>query len=59
MEYIDFERLRTDLINYFGTAMYNISIAAMGNIQKIERASKEELIEIARENGFNLADYKI
>lgn len=58
MEDINYERLRRDLIDYFGTAMYNVSIAAMGDIEKIERASEEELIEIAQENGFNLANYR-
>ena len=59
MEYnIDFETLREDLINYFGTALFNASPLAIINITQIERAREEELIKIAKDNCFDLNKYK-
>ena len=55
---IDIERLRSDLIDYFGTGaqlfggMYYI-------VDTLRRASDEKVIEIAINEGFNLSDYKI
>ena len=54
----DFEKLRRNLIDYFGTAMSFHPMALM-NISKIERATNEQLIEIALNNGFNLDDYLV
>lgn len=56
---IDFERLRQDLIDYFGTAMTVGFGAAIIDISKIENASNEELINIAKQNGFNINNYVI
>ena len=56
---IDFERLRQDLIDYFGTAMTVGFGAAIIDISKVENASNEELINIAKQNGFNINDYVI
>lgn len=56
---IDFERLRQDLIDYFGTAMTIGFGAAIIDISKIENASNEELINIAKQNGFNINNYVI
>lgn len=56
---IDYEALRKDLEEYFMGAMFNVSGAAMIDLQEVENASDEELIEIARDNGFNLNDYKV
>ena len=53
---IDIERLRNDLIDYFGTAMQYNRIAMMDLIN-VERASYEELINIAIRNGFDINDY--
>lgn len=55
---IDIERLRDDLIDYFGTAMGMFSMAMM-DVAKVERASESELIRIAKQNGFDLNDYEI
>ncbi len=55
---IDIDRLRKDLEDYFGSAMFNASPLAIMNLNEVEEASDEELIEIAIENGFNLNDYK-
>ena len=54
---IDIERLRNDLINYYGTAMFNSSPLAIIELSKIENASSEELIQIAQNNNFNLEKY--
>ena len=55
---IDTDRLRRDLMNYFGAAMSVFTVAMMDVID-IENASEEELIRIAIRNGFNLEDYEI
>ena len=55
---MDIEHLRKDLINYFGTAMSFMPIAVM-EISRVENATKEELIKIAKENGFDLSKYEV
>ena len=55
---IDFDKLREDLIDYFGTAMGTFPIAVM-NVAEVESASDRELIYIATQNGFDLSDYEI
>ena len=54
---LDIERLRRDLIDYFGAAMTNGWGMAEFDISDIQDASPEELKSIARECGFNLKDY--
>jgi len=54
---IDFDKLREDLIDYFGTAMGTFPIAVM-NVAEVESASDKELIRIAAKNGFDLKDYE-
>lgn len=53
---IDIERLRRDLIDYFGTAM-SVLPTAMMELSQVENASPEKLIEIAWKNGFDLRKY--
>lgn len=55
---IDIERLRQDLIDYFGCATTIFPIAIMDVIE-IENADYNKLIEIAKSNGFDLDDYII
>ena len=55
---IDVDSLREDLINYFGTAMQYNKMAMMDLI-KVEKASDEEVVNIAIKNGFNIYDYEI
>jgi hypothetical protein len=57
MQEIDFDRLREDLIDYFGTAMFNGFHAAVVDVTQVEMASNEQLIQIAQANGFNLNNY--
>lgn len=58
MEGIDFEKLRSDLIDYLGTAFYAGYGVAIVEISDVERASNEELIELAQKYGFNLENYQ-
>ncbi len=54
---IDTEKLREDLKDYFGTAMFNASPLAMFDLSKVERASDAELLDIANKNGVDLNKY--
>ena len=55
---IDVERLRYDLLEYFGTAM-NIFPQAVVDLSIIQNASPEQLINIALNNNFDLSSYII
>ena len=58
MEYeIDVRRLRKDLKDYYGTAMFSASPLAMMELSKVEHASDREIVEIAQENGVDLSEY--
>lgn len=56
---IDIDKLRSDLIDYFGTAMTSGYGMAVMDLVRVERASAEELVNIAIECGFDLNDYVI
>ena len=55
----DYERLRKDLANDFG-AMGATFLGGLGFVQmmEVEDASEEELLRIARREGYNLERYK-
>ena len=53
---IDIEKLRSDLMDYFGTALGFFPVATMDLI-KVQNASDEELINIALKNNFDLSKY--
>lgn len=55
---IDIEKLREDLINYFGTAMGLFPVAIM-NLSEVQTCSADRLIEIAINNNFDLDKYII
>ena len=58
MEYeIDVDRLRRDLMDYYGTAMFNDFAMAAMNVQFIEMASDQDLIAIAQKEGVDLTKY--
>ena len=57
MQEIDFERLREDLVDYFGSAMFNGFPMAVVDVTQVETASNEQLIQIAQSNGFDLNNY--
>lgn len=54
---IDYEKLRNDLIDFFGTAIvYNpMAVIELSNVQN---ASNYNLIQIALKNGFDLSEYE-
>ena len=54
---IDINRLRKDLIDYYGTASFNGFPAAVMDLSRIERMSDEELIRFALKNGADLDKY--
>lgn len=53
---IDYERLRNDLIDYFGTAMTYYPVAVI-ELSEVERATDSKLEQIAIQIGFNLNNY--
>ncbi len=55
---IDIDSLRSDLINYFGSAM-SFNKVAMMDLIKVENCSDKEVVRIALQNGFDLSDYEI
>lgn len=56
MEKIDINKLREDLINYFGTAIGMFPMAIM-DLNEVYNATDEEVISIAMRNNFNLENY--
>mgnify|MGYP003289661293 CR=1 FL=1 len=54
---IDYEKLRNDLIDYFGTA-FTLNPMAMVDLLRVQNASDEELVDIALKNNFDLNRYK-
>lgn len=53
---IDYEKLRKDLVDYFGTA-FTLNPMAMVDLLRVQNASDEELVDIAKRNGFDLTKY--
>ncbi len=56
---IDGDRLKRDLMDYYGTAMTGGFPMAMMDLSRVEMASDEELIQMALEAGFDLWKYEI
>ena len=54
---IDVERLRNDMMDYYGTAIFNDFAMAAMNVQFIEMASDQDLIAIAQKEGVDLTKY--
>ena len=55
---IDIERLREDLISYFGTASF-YNKPAMMDLIEVEKGSDSKIIDIAVRNGFDLKRYEV
>lgn len=53
---IDYEKLRKDLVDYFGTA-FTLNPTAMVDLLRVQNASDDELVDIAKRNGFDLTKY--
>ena len=54
---INFDNLRSDLLDYFGTAAFSVAPLAMADVARVENADEDELLEIARECRFDLRKY--
>ena len=54
---IDVDKLRKDMKNYYGTAMFNGFPTAVMDLSKVERLSDRELVELAQKNGVDLRKY--
>ena len=58
MEYeIDVNRLRKDMQDYYGTAMFNGFPMAVMDLSKVEQLSDQELVELAQKTGLDLRKY--
>ena len=57
MKDINYDLLRDDLINYFGTAMYYNPLA-QSDLVMVSSCSNSELINIAINNNFDLSRYE-
>ena len=51
------ERLRNDMMDYYGTAIFNDFAMAAMNVEFIEMASDQDLIAIAQKEGVDLSKY--
>ncbi|MHB8127878.1 MAG: hypothetical protein ACYDEX_02655 [Mobilitalea sp.] len=54
---IDINKLRLDLMNFYGTALFAGFDAALEDLLKIDNESEEELINRAIKEGMNLQKY--
>lgn len=54
----DFNKLRKDLVSYFGTAS-NFFPSAQQDIVNVNNGTPEEVLEIAKYNRIDLEKYKI
>ncbi len=60
MEYeIDINRLRRDLMDDYGTAMFSGFPMAAMDLSKVERMSDREVVELARKKGVDLRKYMV
>ena len=57
-ENLNIDKLREDLLDYYGTAMFNGFPMAVFDLNKVERASDEELRQMAQRNGVDLTKYQ-
>ena len=54
----DDEKLRLDMRDYYGTAMFNGFPMAVFDLNKVERVSDAELRQMAQRNGVDLNKYR-
>ena len=57
-EEINYDKLRRDLMDYFGTAGYIVSSVAFMDLIDVENANNEKLLQIAINNNFDLNNYR-
>ena len=58
MNDFDFDKLRNDLVDFYGTAACSGFPAAFIDASNMQNVSNIELLQKASENGFNLNKYK-
>lgn len=58
MDKMNYEKLREDLIDYFGSASSFMPLSLM-EVVRIESADSEEIVKIAQNNGIDLNKYFI
>lgn len=56
---IDINRLRKDLMDDYGSAMFSGFPMAVMDLAKVERMSDRELVELAQKKGVDLRKYII
>ena len=56
---MDYESLRQDLMDYYGTAMHSGFPMAVIDLSGVESASDSELLRIAERESFDLSKYDI
>ncbi len=54
---VDIERLRSDLLDYIGTAAFSLYPMAMTYVARVQNADSSELFEIAAECRWDLNKY--
>lgn len=54
---IDIKKLRRDLMNFYGTALFAGFDAALEDLLEINKESEEDLIRRAKKEGVNLQKY--
>ena len=54
---IDSEKLRKDLKNYYGTAMFSGYPIARMDLNRVEKATPQELVKIAQQNKIDFNKY--
>ena len=55
---LDISRLRDDLKDYYGTAMFSGMPMAVIELSQAETASPQELVDMAQRAGFDLGRYE-
>ncbi len=55
---IDLSRLRSDLEDYYGTAVFSGMPMAVIELGQAQSASPQELVDMARRAGFDLGRYE-
>lgn len=58
MSNINILKLKKDLMDYFGTAVFNGMPNAMIELSKISNASDSQIINLALNIGFDLSEYE-
>lgn len=56
---MDYKKIRKDIIDYYGTAMFSGFPMAMMDISDVKRMTNEELLREAKRIGLKLVKYKI